>query len=67
MITFSQMTFLNLERNEFGDEGAQHLAKCVHNISKLDLQYCKIGSNGVKALAQGINTRIEPVMFSIVS
>ena len=55
------MKLLNLNQNCLNNVGAQYLSKCIHQIEELQLQKCDIHEEGVKALAERINRREEPV------
>ena len=48
------MRELDLEENQFGDNGAICLATCVRKIETLNVLGCDIGSRGIEALAQSI-------------
>ena len=55
----SQLEYLNLSRNAIGDEGALVLAKLLSNdyacnMRELRLDWCKLQSNGVRAILDGL-------------
>ncbi|XP_076802100.1 NACHT, LRR and PYD domains-containing protein 3-like isoform X2 [Clavelina lepadiformis] len=50
-----------LIRNNFGDDGALSLSKCLHNIRRLDVQYCNICDVGVKSLSEAIEHLPQPI------
>ncbi|CAK8693907.1 unnamed protein product [Clavelina lepadiformis] len=52
---------VNLSGNEFGDDGALSLSKCLHNIRRLNLWNCDIGDVGVKSLSEAIEHLPQPI------
>ena len=55
------MLELNLDDNEFSDDGAVYLSSCIGNIESLSLLRCSIGAKGVQALSQKIKGRTKRV------
>ncbi|CAK8687132.1 unnamed protein product [Clavelina lepadiformis] len=53
--------YLDLSRNNFGDEGAVNLSKCIHNIKGSNLSECGITSIGIKALSLSISKASHPL------
>jgi len=54
-----QLPELNLARNEFGDAGAQEVAKLLKSnptITKVNLSGCKIGNKGVAAIVDALGS-----------
>ncbi|CAK8693910.1 unnamed protein product [Clavelina lepadiformis] len=52
---------IHLSENKFGDDGALSLSKCLHNIRRLDVTFCKIGDVGVKSLSEAIEHLPQPI------
>ncbi|XP_076803162.1 NACHT, LRR and PYD domains-containing protein 14-like isoform X2 [Clavelina lepadiformis] len=52
---------INLSENEFGDDGALSLLKCLHNIRRLNLWNCNIGDVEVKSLSEVIEHLPQPI------
>ena len=61
------MKLLSLSNNCLNDNGALYLSRCIHKIETLQLEECEIEEEGVKALAEQIDKREEPVieLFSV--
>jgi len=56
-----QMKELDLNWNDFGDEGAEYIATALHKIKRLNLEGCKINVQGIKALSEASKLLTEPV------
>ncbi|CAK8693908.1 unnamed protein product [Clavelina lepadiformis] len=52
---------IDLSENKFSDDGVLSLSKCLHNIRRLNVQYCNIGVVGVKSLSEAIEHLPQPI------